>query len=121
MQAKTVMVVEDSATDLHFLSGVLASGGYHVIAAHSGEEALEKMKAERPDLVLMDVVMPGMSGFQTVRHLARDESTRGIPVIFCTSKHQESDRVWGMRQGARDYLVKPINAKQLLERVGAFA
>jgi twitching motility two-component system response regulator PilH len=95
--------------------------GHEAISAEDGVIGVSMCKAEQPDLVLMDVVMPGMSGFQAVRHLSRDEATRGIPVIFCTSKHQESDRVWGLRQGARDYLVKPINAKQLLERVGAFA
>jgi twitching motility two-component system response regulator PilH len=121
MDARKVLVVEDSATDLHYLSDVLAKGGYRVILANSGEEALVKVKSERPDLVLMDVVMPGMSGFQAVRQITRDDETKHIPVIICTSKKQESDRVWGMRQGARDYLTKPISAALLLQKVGAFA
>ena len=121
MPIKNILVVDDSPTDLRYLSDILVKSGYAVTTAESAEEALAKVKQQRPDLVLMDVVMPGQNGFQATRTLSKDSATKDIPVIIVSTKGQETDRVWGMRQGARDYLVKPINAKQLLERVGAFA
>jgi twitching motility two-component system response regulator PilH len=93
--------------------------GYKVSTADSAEDALAKVKQQRPDLVLMDVVMPGQNGFQATRMLTRDDSTKHIPVIICTSKAQETDKVWGMRQGARDYIVKPINQADLLAKIAA--
>ncbi|MCL6556791.1 MAG: response regulator [Burkholderiales bacterium] len=114
-----VLVVDDSPTERHFLSEILSKQGYQVIMAESGEEAMEKAKSQRPDLILMDVVMPGLNGFQATRALTRDEETKHIPVIMCTSKGQETDKVWGMRQGARDYLVKPINPDELLRKIAA--
>ena len=118
MPIKTVLVVDDSPTDRQYLLDLLAKNGYQASAAESAEEALAKVRQERPDLVLMDVVMPGQNGFQATRALSRDQATKDIPVIICTSKGQETDRIWGLRQGARDYIVKPVEAADLLASIG---
>ena len=119
MSIKKILVVDDSPTERHFLDELLSRAGYLVITAESGEEGIAKAKAERPDLVLMDVVMPGLNGYQATRTLTRDEQTKHIPVIVCTSKGQETDKIWGLRQGAQDYLVKPIDGDELLARIAA--
>ncbi len=119
MPIKNILLVDDSATDRHVIGEMLARGGYHVVAVASTEEALARVADVKPDLVLMDVVMPGRNGFQATRDLSRSEATRHIPVIICTSKRQETDRVWGMRQGARNYLVKPIDEAELLACIQA--
>lgn len=119
MPIKTVMVVDDSPTDRHMLSEILTAKGFRVLSVESAEQAFARIKTDRPDLVLMDVVMPGQNGFQATRALARDEATKQIPVIICTSKDQETDRIWGLRQGAKDYIVKPINAQELLDKIAA--
>jgi twitching motility two-component system response regulator PilH len=119
MPIRNILIVDDSPTDRQFLSDMLAKNGYQVSTAESAEEALEKVKKQRPDLVLMDVVMPGQNGFQATRTLTREESTKNIPVIICTTKGQETDRVWGMRQGARDYIVKPVSQADLLAKIAA--
>ncbi|HXL76507.1 MAG TPA: response regulator [Burkholderiales bacterium] len=119
MPIKNILIVDDSPTDRQFLSELLVKNGYKVSTADSAEDALAKVKQQRPDLVLMDVVMPGQNGFQATRMLTRDDSTKHIPVIICTSKAQETDKVWGMRQGARDYIVKPINQADLLAKIAA--
>jgi twitching motility two-component system response regulator PilH len=98
---------------------MLSRNGFKVSTAESAEDALAKVKQTRPDLVLMDVVMPGQNGFQATRMFTRDESTKDIPVILCTSKGQETDKVWGMRQGARDYIVKPVIQADLLAKIAA--
>ncbi len=121
MSAAKILVVDDSPTDRFFLSDVLAKKGYTVITAENGQEAMTKVKAERPDLVVLDVVMPGQNGFQVTRALSRDPDTQDIPVILCTSKSNETDRIWGMRQGARSYLVKPVKPEELLARVADLA
>jgi twitching motility two-component system response regulator PilH len=121
MAIKKILVVDDSATDRQYLSDLLSKKGFTVSTAESAEEALLKVKQARPDLVLMDVVLPGQNGFQATRILTRDESTKTIPVILCTSKGQDTDRVWGLRQGARDYIVKPINQAELLAKISALA
>ncbi len=119
MPVKKILVVDDSPTERHVLGELLVRNGYLVITAESGEEAITKAKAEKPDLILMDVVMPGINGFQATRTLTRDEATRRIPVIMCTSKDQETDKIWGMRQGALDYLTKPIDQAALLNKIDA--
>jgi len=119
MPIKNILVVDDSATDRQHLSELLSRSGYKVSTADSAEEALAKVKQLRPDLVLMDVVMPGQNGFQATRTLTRDDATKHIPVILCTSKSQETDKVWGMRQGARDYVVKPVSPADLLAKIAA--
>lgn len=117
MGIRTVLVVDDSPTERFYLTDILRKNGYDVLAASSGEEAVAKAKSDRPDLILMDVVMPGLNGFQATRMLSRDADTKAIPVIMCTTKGQETDRVWGLRQGAVDYLVKPIVADELLAHI----
>jgi twitching motility two-component system response regulator PilH len=119
MPIKNVLVVDDSPTDRQYLLDILAKGGYQVTAAQSAEEALEKVRQQRPDLVLMDIVMPGQNGFQATRALSKDGATKDIPVIICTTKGQETDRLWGMRQGARDYIVKPVVPADLLAKIAA--
>jgi twitching motility two-component system response regulator PilH len=119
MPIKNILVVDDSPTDRQYLSDLLAKNGFTVATAQSAEEAFAKVKAQRPDLVLMDVVMPGQSGFQATRTLTKDQATKDIPVILCTTKSQETDRIWGMRQGARDYIVKPVSAPDLLAKISA--
>jgi twitching motility two-component system response regulator PilH len=119
MAISSILVVDDSPTDRQYLSTMLAKNGFKVTTADSAEDALAKVKQLPPDLVLMDVVMPGQNGFQATRMLAKDESTKHIPVILCTSKGQETDKVWGMRQGARDYIVKPVVEADLLAKIAA--
>jgi twitching motility two-component system response regulator PilH len=119
MPIKNVLVVDDSPTDRQHLTDILAKSGYNVTTAASAEECLAKVKQARPDLVLMDVVMPGHNGYQATRELTKDEATKNIPVIICTSKSQETDKVWGMRQGAKDYIVKPVNGSELLKKISA--
>lgn len=119
MPVKKILVVDDSPTERHVLVELLSSNGYQVITAESGEEGIEKAKAELPDLILMDVVMPGLNGYQATRTLTRDEATKHIPVIVCTSKDQETDRIWGLRQGAQDYIIKPVNGPDLLAKIAA--
>ena len=119
MPVKTILIVDDSPTERHVLSELLTQNGYQVITAENGEEGVEKAKSEQPDLVLMDVVMPGLNGYQATRTLTREESTKHIPIIVCTSKGQETDQIWGLRQGAQDYLVKPVNGEELLSKIAA--
>ncbi|MDA8107414.1 MAG: response regulator [Betaproteobacteria bacterium] len=116
---RKILVVDDSATDRQYLLESLSRLGYQVVLAENGEDAVAKTRSERPDLVLMDVVMPGVSGFQATRQIARDDATKHIPVIMCTGKTQDTDRVWGLRQGARDYLTKPINVNELAAKIAA--
>jgi twitching motility two-component system response regulator PilH len=111
------LVVDYSPTDRYFLSELLLSQGYHVTAVDNGEAALAAIKSNPPHLVIMDVVMPGQNGFQATREITRDPATRSLPVIICTSKNQETDRIWGMRQGARDFMVKPVDQALLLQKI----
>lgn len=119
MDINNILVVDDSPTDAHLLSEILKKQGYSVSVAQDGEEGVAMTKADKPDLVIMDVVMPGMSGFEATRAISKDPETSHIPVIICTTKDQETDKAWGLRQGARDYIVKPINAKVLVQKIKA--
>ena len=114
-----VLIVDDSPTELHLFQNMLEQNGFGTLVADSGEEGLRQAAASRPDCILMDVVMPGMNGFQATRKLTQDPGTSGIPVIMITTKDQETDKIWGMRQGAVEYLVKPIDAKQLVAKINA--
>jgi twitching motility two-component system response regulator PilH len=114
---KIILVVDDSPTERFFLTDLLTKSGYEVLTAENGDDALAKIRLERPALIVMDVVMPGSSGFQITRALNRDPATQSIPVILCTSKSTETDRIWGLRQGARDYVTKPVDAKELLAKI----
>lgn len=119
MPIKKILIVDDSATIRHFLIDVLEKGGYDVIVAQSGDEAIIKAKTDMPDLVLMDVVMPGINGFQATRAITKDEATKHIPVLILTSKDMETDRIWGMRQGATEFISKPIEPAALLAKIRA--
>ncbi|MBT8141837.1 MAG: response regulator [Gammaproteobacteria bacterium] len=112
-----VLIVDDSPTEVHILKGFLDKGGHDVLVAQDGKSGIEMAEAESPDLILMDVVMPGVNGFQATRKLSRNDKTSAIPVIMVTTKNQETDRIWGMRQGAVDYLVKPVKEKSLMEKI----
>jgi len=114
-----ILIVDDSPTELHVLKGMLEKNGHQVITAGNGEQGVQTAKDNHPDLILMDVVMPGLNGFQATRQLSRDASTRDIPIIIVSTKSQETDRVWGMRQGARDYLTKPVAETDLMAKVAA--
>jgi twitching motility two-component system response regulator PilH len=117
MPVKKILVVDDSPTDRQYMLETLAKKGFQVVVAENGEDAIVKAKAELPDLILMDVVMPGLNGYQATRQITRDDATKHIPVIMCTSKGADTDKIWGMRQGANDYLIKPIDAGQLLAKI----
>lgn len=117
MAISRILVVDDSPTERFFLSELLVKNGYLVSMAESGEEAVVQAKLTMPDLIVMDVVMPGMNGFQATRMIAKEDETKNIPVIICTTKGQETDKVWGMRQGAKAYLVKPIKPEDLLSKI----
>ncbi|MDP4301689.1 response regulator [Leptothrix discophora] len=120
MAIHNILLVDDSKTELHFLSDVLTRQGFRVRTAESGDEALRRIVEEKPDLILMDVVMPGVNGFQLTRTITRNPQYADVPVIMCTSKDQETDKVWGMRQGARDYVVKPVDPDELVQKIRAF-
>ena len=119
MAIQKILVVDDSKTELMVLSDLLVKNGYKVRTAENAEEAFRRLSEEKPELILMDVVMPGQNGFQLTRAIARDPQYSDIPIIMCTSKNQETDRVWGMRQGARDYVTKPVNAEELISKIRA--
>jgi len=114
-----VLIVDDSPTEVHVLKGILEQGGHAVSSADNAEAGIKAAKAIKPDVILMDVVMPGMNGFQATRALTKDPETQHIPIIIVTTKDQETDRVWGLRQGAKDYVTKPVEGKDLLAKVQA--
>jgi twitching motility two-component system response regulator PilH len=119
MSIHKVLVVDDSKTELLFLSDLLQKNGFAVKTAENADDAMRRLQEEQPDLILMDVVMPGQNGFQLTRAIARNPLYATVPIILCTSKNQETDRVWGMRQGARDYIVKPVNPAELFAKISA--
>ena len=117
MSIKKILVVDDSAVERYYLTDFLSKQGFSVIEAMDGDDAIIKARNYKPDLVLMDVVMPTTNGFQVTRAMSRDPELEHIPVILCTGKDGETDKVWGMRQGARGYLTKPIALDALLETI----
>ena len=119
MTIKKILVVDDSPTERYVLNDMLTKAGFEVVACNSGEDAIAKAKLVRPDLILMDVVMPGLNGFQATRAITHQETTKHIPVIICSTKDQDTDRIWGMRQGAMDYVTKPLDVGALLAMIGA--
>jgi twitching motility two-component system response regulator PilH len=114
-----ILIVDDSPTELHLFQNMLEKNGFQTLVADSGEEGIRQAKSSHPDCILMDVVMPGINGFQATRKLTRDPATANIPVIMITTKDQETDKIWGMRQGAVEYLVKPVSEKELVARIKA--
>ncbi len=114
-----VLIIDDSPTELHLFQNMLEKAGFETLVADSGEEGLKAARAARPDCILMDVVMPGMNGFQATRKLTRDPKTADIPIIIITAKDQETDKIWGMRQGAVEYVVKPVVDKELVATINS--
>lgn len=121
MPVRKVLVVDDSKTELMVLTDMLEKNGMSVKTAENAEEVFVRLAQEKPDLILMDVVMPGKNGFQVTRAISRDPQYADVPIIMCTSKNQETDRVWGMRQGARDYITKPVDAGELMAKIKALS
>jgi twitching motility two-component system response regulator PilH len=119
MAIQKILIVDDSKTETMFLTDLLQKSGYAVRSAGNADEAMKRLTEERPDLILMDVVMPGQNGFQLTRSINRTPEYTSIPIIMCTSKSLETDRVWGMRQGARDYVTKPVDAADLVAKIKA--
>ncbi|NOQ80936.1 MAG: response regulator [Methylophaga sp.] len=112
-----ILIADDSPTELYVLKKMLDKHNHQVITAEDGEQAVEVTRNEMPDLILMDVVMPKLNGFQATRRLSKDPATQDIPVIIVSSKNQETDKIWGMRQGAKGYLGKPVTEDVLIEEI----
>jgi len=119
MAIKNILVVDDSETDRFILTEMLEKKGFSVAVAVSGEDCLEQVKQNMPDLVVMDVIMPGLNGFQTTRALSKDPLTAHVPVIMCTGKEQATDRMWALRQGAKECVIKPVQAEELVSKIAA--
>jgi twitching motility two-component system response regulator PilH len=119
MAMQLVLIVDDSPTELHVMQTALQRHGYRTAAASDGAEGVRLARAMSPDLIFMDVVMPGMNGYQATRALVNDPKTRSIPIVMVTSKGQETDKIWGLRQGAVDYMVKPVTPDQLVAKAQA--
>jgi twitching motility two-component system response regulator PilH len=114
-----ILIVDDSPTEVHVMKKALEKGGYKTAVAGDGQEGVRLAREMHPDLIFMDIVMPGMNGYQATRTLVNDPDTRRIPIVMVTSKGQETDRIWGLRQGAVDYMVKPVSPDQLVEKAQA--
>lgn len=121
MTISKILIVDDSPTEALFMSDLLGKRGFKVSVAGNSDQAMARLEAEAFDLILMDVVMPGQNGYQATRAIKRDDRFKDIPVIMCTSKGLETDRIWGMRQGASDYIVKPVDGEELLSKIAALA
>jgi twitching motility two-component system response regulator PilH len=121
MAIHKILVVDDSATDRFVLTELLEKAGYTVSTAENGEDCLAKVDANMPDLVVMDVIMPGLNGFQTTRALSKNPATAHVPVIMCTGKEQATDRLWALRQGAKDCVIKPVVPEELLSKIKALS
>ena len=115
----TILIIDDSPTELHLFQNMLEKSGFETLVADSGEDGIRQAESALPDCILMDVVMPGMNGFQATRKLTHDPRTSKIPVIMITSKDQETDKIWGMRQGAVEYIVKPVGQKELVAKINS--
>ncbi|WP_020204541.1 MULTISPECIES: response regulator [Cupriavidus] len=121
MTISKILIVDDSPTEALFMSDLLGKQGFKVSVAGNSDQAFARLESERFDLILMDVVMPGQNGYQATRAIKRDDRFKDIPVIMCTSKGLDTDRIWGMRQGAADYIVKPVDGAELLGKIAALA
>ncbi len=119
MAISKILVVDDSATDRLYLTEMLQKAGYTVITAESGEESLVKAESEQPDFIVMDVIMPGMTGFQATRSLSKNPKTEHIPVVVCSGKSQETDKAWAIKMGAKACLAKPVSEAELMAQIAA--
>lgn len=119
MEIQKILICDDSQTDLMQLKNSLQSTNYVLIAASNGEEAVKKAKTEKPDVIFLDIVMPGMDGFTACRTLRDDPDTKHIPVIFVSSRQQKADRVWAQMQGAKDLIGKPFETKKIVDSLAA--
>ncbi|MCP2732372.1 response regulator [Limnofasciculus baicalensis] len=117
----TILIVEDTLSELELMSHYLRESGYNVINALGAKEALNKVMESKPDVIVTDVVMPGMSGFELCRRLKTNPATEKIPIVICSSKNQEIDRLWGMKQGADAYLTKPFTREQITRAIKSVA
>lgn len=118
---RTILIVEDTLSEMELMSHYLTESGYAVISAVGAQEALNKVLEQKPDVIITDVVMPGMSGFELCRRLKTHPATEHVPIVICSSKNQEIDRLWGMKQGADAYLTKPFTREQILRAIQAVA
>ncbi|HYW91446.1 MAG TPA: response regulator [Gammaproteobacteria bacterium] len=114
-----ILIVDDSPTEVYLLQNMVEKHGFETVVANSGEEGIQQAIETRPDAIIMDIVMPGMSGFQATRRLSKDAQTANIPVVIVTTKDQETDRIWGLRQGAVDYIMKPVKEQELVDKLRA--
>jgi twitching motility two-component system response regulator PilH len=114
-----ILIVDDSPTEVHVMKTALERHGFRIVVAGDGAEGVRLARQMHPDLIFMDVVMPGINGFQATRTLSGDPETSGIPIVMVTSKNQQTDRIWGLRQGAVDYMVKPVSSAELVEKAQA--
>lgn len=121
MASQKILVVDDSASQRMIVAALLSQQGHTVLMASDGEEAVKKAKSELPDLIIMDIVMPGLNGFQATRAITNDQTTWHIPVILLTSKDMDSDRIWALRQGATAFMNKPLDHAKLIELVNTLA
>ena len=112
-----ILIVDDSPTERHFLKSVLSENGYDISLAENAEQGIEMAKLKHPDLILMDVVMPGMNGFQATRFLTKSPDTADIPILMVSTKSDQTDQVWASRQGAKAYITKPVDGKSLLDSI----
>lgn len=119
MSINKVLVVDDSPVELANIQGIVSDAGCLVLTATNGQEALTKAKAEKPDLIFLDIVMPDQDGFATCRELSNDTATKDIPVVFVTSKNQKADRVWAQMQGAKGYITKPYDSNEIVDQIKA--
>ena len=114
-----ILIVDDSPSQLMGIKRIVEKLGHDALTAEDGAAGVDVARRELPDLILMDVVMPGLNGFQATRAITREEKTKHIPVIICTTKDQETDKIWGLRQGAKDYVTKPLQESELIEKIKA--
>jgi len=114
-----ILIIDDSPTEVRVLGGMAKKHGYEVITAETGEQGIEVAKEQKPDLILMDIVMPGLNGFQATHAISKDPATKDIPIIIVSTKGQETDKIWGMRQGASDYVTKPASEDELISKIKA--
>ena len=119
MRIRKILVVDDSPTDLANIQSIVADAGCMVLTASNGQEALDKARTDKPDLIFLDIIMPDHDGFGTCRKLTSDSDTKGIPVVFVTSKNQKADRLWAQMQGAKGYITKPYAADAIIDQINA--